>query len=60
MTGQEIENIIATVCLIGWIPIVAIFNGIAKVISVFKINYTNRNDVNIDIKHNPDDYDEEE
>lgn len=60
MTGQEIENIIATVCLVGWIPILAIFSGIAKVISVFKGNYTGENGVNIDIKYNSDDYDEED
>lgn len=60
MTGKEIENIIYAIGLIGWIPILAIFSGIAKVISAFKGNYTGGNGVNIDIKHNSDDYDEEE
>ena len=35
-------------------------SGIAKVISAFKGNYTGGNGVNIDIKHNLDDCDEEE
>lgn len=60
MTGQEIENIISIICLVGWIPILAIFSGIAKVISVFKGNYTGGNGVNIALKHNSDDYDEED
>lgn len=60
MTGKEIENIIGVICLVGWIPILAIFSGIAKVISAFKGNYTGENGVNIDIKHNSDDCDEEE
>ena len=34
MTGQEIENIIGAVCLVGWIPIIAVFSGIAKVIVI--------------------------
>lgn len=36
MTGKEIENIIYAIGLIGWIPILAIFSGIAKVISALK------------------------
>lgn len=60
MTGQEIENIIGVICLVGWIPILAIFSGIAKVIFAFKGNYTGGNGVNIDIKHISDDCDEEE
>ncbi len=60
MTGKEIENIIYAVGLIGWIPILAIFSGIAKVISAFKGNYNGGNGINIDIKHNSDDCDEEE
>lgn len=60
MTGKEIENIIYAIGLIGWIPILAIFSGIAKVISAFKGNYTGGNGINIDIKHNSDDCDEEE
>lgn len=39
MTGQEVENIIGVICLVGWIPIIAIFNGIAKVVSAFKGKY---------------------
>lgn len=46
MTGKEIENIIYAIGLISWIPILAIFNGIAKVISVFKGNYNNGEDCN--------------
>lgn len=60
MTGQEIENIIGVICLVGWIPILAIFSGIAKVISSFKGNCTGGNGVNIDIKHISNDCDEEE
>lgn len=60
MTGQEIENIIGVICLVGWIPILAIFSGIAKVISALKGNYTGGNGVNIDIKHDSNDCDEEE
>lgn len=60
MTEQEIENIIGVVCLVGWIPIIAVFSGIAKVIAAFKRNYSGGNGVNIDIKHNSDDADEEE
>ncbi len=40
MTGKEIENIIMAIGLVGWIPILAIFSGIAKVVSAFKGNYT--------------------
>ena len=46
MTGKEIENIIYAIGLIGWIPILAIFSGIAKVIAAFKGNYTGGNGVN--------------
>lgn len=60
LTGKEIENIIYAIGLIGWIPILAIFSGIAKVISAFKGNYTGGNGVNIDIKHISDDCGEEE
>lgn len=60
MTGKEIENIIYAIGLIGWIPILAIFSSIAKVIVAFKGNYTGGNGVNIDIKHNSDDCDEED
>lgn len=60
MTGQEIDNIIGVICLVGWIPILAIFSGIAKVISAFKGNYTGGNGVKIGIKHISDDCDEEE
>lgn len=60
MTGQEIENIIGVVCLVGWIPIIAVFSGIAKVIAAFKGNYSSGNGVNIDIKHNSDNCDEED
>ena len=34
--------------------------GIAKVISAFKGNYTEGDSININIKHNSDDCDEEE
>lgn len=60
MTGKEIENIIYAIGLIGWIPILAIFSGIAKVIAAFKGNYIGGNGVSIDIKHNSDDCDEED
>lgn len=48
MTGKEIENIIYAIGLIWWIPILAIFSGIAKVIAAFKGNYTGGNGVNTD------------
>ena len=54
MTGKEIENIIGTICLVGWIPIIALFSGIAKVVSAFRGNYTGGNGINVDIKHNVD------
>lgn len=57
MTGKEIINIIGIICLMGWIPILAIFSGIAKVISAFKGNYTGGNGIDIDVKHNFDDCD---
>lgn len=60
MTGKEIENIIYAIGLIGWVPIIAIFSGIAKVITAFKENYTGGNGVNIDIKHNSNVCDEED
>ncbi len=59
MTGKEIENIILAIGLIGWVPILAVFSGIAKVISAFKGNYTGGKGSNIDIKHNSDDDEEE-
>lgn len=40
MTGKEIKNIIMAIGLVGWIPILAIFSGIAIVVSAFKGNYT--------------------
>ena len=58
MTGKEIENIVCIIGLVGWIPILAVFSGIAKVISAFKGNYTGGNGINIDIKHNSDDEEE--
>lgn len=60
MTGKEIENIIYAIGVIGWIPILALFSGIAKVISAFKGNYTGGNGINVDIKHNVDNNEEEE
>ena len=60
MTGKEIENVICAIRFFGWIPIVAIFSGIAKVVTAFKGNYTGGNGVNIDIKHNSDEIEEEE
>ena len=47
------------ICLVGWIPILALFSGIAKVISAFKGTYTGGNGINVDIKHNVDDNEEE-
>lgn len=55
MTGKEIEDIIVAIGFVGWIPILAIFHGIAKVISAFKGNYTGGNGINIDIKNNVED-----
>jgi len=49
LTGKEIENIIYAIGLVGWIPIFAIFSGIAKVVSAFKGNHNYRSfDVNIE------------
>lgn len=60
MTGEEIKNIIYAIGLIGWIPILAVFSGIAKVVSAFKGNYTGGDGINIDIKHNVDDNENDE
>ena len=60
MTGKEIVDIILALGLIGWIPILAVFSGIAKVVSAFKGNYTGGKGVNIDIQHSSDDENEEE
>ena len=57
MTGEEIVNIICAVGLVGWIPILAIFSGIAKVVSAFKGNYP---DGRIIISSETEDCDEEE
>lgn len=51
MNGKEIFDIVFTICLLGWIPILAVFSGIAKLISAFKGNYAGGNDINVDIKH---------
>lgn len=59
MTGKEIENIICAIGLVGWIPILALFSGIAKVVSAFKGNYSGGG-VDISIENNSDDNDEEE
>ena len=57
MTGKEIVDIILALGLIGWIPILAIFSGIAKVISAFKGNYSGDG---ITINSESKDCDEEE
>ena len=59
MKEKEIYDIVCAICLVGWIPIFALFSGIAKVISAFKGNYTGVNGINVDIKHNVDDNEEE-
>lgn len=56
MTGKEIENIIYAIGLVGWIPIFALFSGIAKVISAFKNNYSGGG-IDVNIKNNLDDND---
>ena len=60
MNEKEIDDIVCAICLVGWIPILALFSGIAKVISAFKGNYTGGDGINVDIKHNVDDNEEEE
>lgn len=60
MTGKEIFDIVFIFCLLGWIPIIAVFSGIAKIVSAFKRNCTGDDGINIDIRHNVDDVDEEE
>lgn len=59
MNEKEIYDIVCAICLIGWIPILALFSGIAKVISAFKGNYTDDGGVNINIKRNVDNNEEE-
>lgn len=59
MTGKEIENIICAIGLVGWMPILALFNGIAKVIAAFKGNYPDGG-IDVNIESNSDDDDEEE
>lgn len=60
MNGKEIFDIVLIFCLLGWIPIIAVFSGIAKVVSAFKGNYTGDDGVNINIKRNVENDNEEE
>lgn len=54
MSGNDIALIILYMGILGWIPIVALTNGIAKIVSAFKGKEVENSGVNISITKNSD------
>lgn len=60
MSGKEIVDIVVATSLFGWIPIYGFFCGVAKVINAIKGNDKSSGGINVNIKNDADDNDEDD